>query len=84
MAHNRLRAFDIVTGEPVKVGDSVTSFRGQPGLLMALIRPNGPGHEGKVTVRTAIDMLPGTYYAGVWGLRVEHTPADAPITVEGD
>jgi hypothetical protein len=78
MARNRLRAFSLDTGEPVEIGADVTSFRGQPGILVSVDRPNGPGYEGKVTVRVALDQNPQQYYAGVWRLRVPPEQADAP------
>lgn len=78
MARNRLHAVSIDTGQPVEINDNVVSFRGQRGVLVSIDRHEGPGYEGKVTVRVAIDQVPRQYYASVWGLRIPPEQADAP------
>ena len=71
LAKRELVAHDEKTGDEVKVGDTVISFRGEPATLISLDRPAGNGRSGKVTVEWA--KAPGTrsyYYDGVFGLTV--------------
>lgn len=64
-------------GALIAIGDVVTSFRGEPGVLLAITRCAIPGKSGKVVVcpratpadpcehRTHIE-----HYDGVWGLDI--------------
>ena len=72
-----LKAIDIATGKEVKIGDTVTSFRGETGVLCDITRVNefyyGGRRSGKVTVRwSPDDTWPMEYYDGVFNLRVEY------------
>lgn len=64
-----LKAFDQHTGEEVKIGDTITNFRGEQGILESLDRARTTGKSGKVVV--AIDEKHKRYnYDNVWGLEV--------------
>lgn len=79
-----LRAFDERTGEPVNIGDTVTSFRGETATLHKLDRARETGRTGKVTVK-ADDGTLLYHYDNVWSLRVEDVDDDgAQRIVLGD
>lgn len=61
-----LKAYDLKTGQEVKVGDQVTDFRGGTATLGSIERENGASHDGKVPV-----LGDWPKYARVYGLRVE-------------
>ncbi len=79
-----LKAIDEATGKEVKIGDIVTSFRGERAVLCDITRVNefhyGGGRSGKVVVKwitndsLAIESYDDTmeYYDGVFNLRVEY------------
>lgn len=48
-----LKAYDRTTGKEVKVGDMVTDFRGEQGILLELTRAEGVGYSGKVYVQAS-------------------------------
>lgn len=67
-----LKAFDLKTGQEVKVGDQVTDFRGNKHTLGSIERANGDDHDGKVAV-----LGDWPKYARVYGLRVERVEVTA-------
>ena len=72
-----LKAIDIATGKEVKIGDTVTSFRGESEILYDITRVNefhyGGRRSGKVAVKwKSDDMWPMEYYDNVFNLRVEY------------
>lgn len=64
-----MRAFDLTTGQEVKVGTVIKDFRGESVELVSLDRPNSLGKDGKVSVKD--EDLICRYYARVVNLRVE-------------
>lgn len=70
-----LFAFNATSGEPVNIGDTVTSFRGEKATVTSLSRAVIPGKSGKVVVRW-IEKSSGPtdyeseYYDGVFDLVV--------------
>lgn len=61
-----LEAYYSETGKTVKVGDTVTSFRGREHVLKSIDRATEPGRSGKVTVEGS----PVSYYSEVFDLKV--------------
>jgi len=71
----QLRAVLEATGDPVAVGDEVTNFRGDKGILVSLDRARSTGRSGMVCVDRN-----GTKfwnYDQVWGLAVLPEGEDA-------
>jgi hypothetical protein len=70
-----MKAIDLNTGEEVKVGSKVTSFRGEEAVLLDLCRVNefyyGGRRSGKVLVQWTKDGFRAEYYDNVFNLRVE-------------
>ncbi len=52
------------TGNEVKVGDTVTSFRGDETTVRYFAEPHKPSSQGKLTVASGFE-----YYVGVYGLQ---------------
>ncbi len=52
-------------GEEVKVGDTVTSFRGNEAKILSVHPPHREGTSGRVSTTA------GFSYVGVYGLRFE-------------
>ena len=70
-----MKAIDLNTGEEVKIGSHVTSFRGEDAILLDLCRVNeiyyGGRRSGKVFVQWVKDGFKAEYYDNVFNLRVE-------------
>jgi hypothetical protein len=41
---------DKTTGKPLSIGDTVTTFRGETGILQHIAYPHKPGSTGRVMV----------------------------------
>lgn len=54
------------TGKPVSIGETLTSFRGEPYLLTAIREPHKPGSTGRVVVRKGEHT--SEFFPGVFGL----------------
>lgn len=70
-----LFAYNEKTGQPVAVGDTVTSFRGEKATVTRLSRAVEPGRSGKVVVRwfekaSGPTDYESEYYDGVFDLVV--------------
>lgn len=63
-----LIAFDLTTGERVRIGDRIVDSRGEPNELRSIERVSEPGRDGKVA---GLGGMP--VYARVFNLRVEES-----------
>lgn len=66
-----LKAYDERTGEEVKPGDIVTSFRGEEFIFKRATRERTEGKSGKVVAKST-DGLCSEYYDKVFGLIVRN------------
>lgn len=57
------------TGEEVKVGDIVTTFRGKKCEVKYFAPPHKPSSEGKITVQEEGCTFCSEYYVGVIGAK---------------
>lgn len=57
------------TLQPVKIGDAVTSFKGDKATIAHFLPPHKPSSSGHVSVKyTDRNTMDGYNYVGVWGL----------------
>lgn len=57
------------TEVPAKVGDKLTSFRGEPVTLVDWCEPRTSNSTGRVTVNEDSGQRAGSYYPSVYGLK---------------
>lgn len=58
------------TGATVKVGDIVTSFRGEPATVLEWIDPKHSGSTGRIVVRMHDGNSRESYYPGVFNCEI--------------
>lgn len=65
MGSNKLKLVLAATGEEVKIGDRVTTFRGESGVVTAMQEPQHPGSTGRVSFKQDGQQSSSEFYPGV-------------------